>query len=157
MIANARRCPPVPPPNLHGKEGVDGSSPSEGFVLLPAQARLPLSVLTAVWSSGVHRVAVDNVDHECRVGEDPDSIDPVTAGQLKTGNESFVLRFMMISSPSDPLRYLIYIPVLMILQHDSDCCRTRGLTLLSLYSAVGFEDVEPRLRRGILPRLHSWL
>ena len=39
-------------------------------------------------------------------------------------------------------------------QHDSDCCRTRGLTVLSRYSAVGFEDVEPRLRRGILPELH---
>jgi hypothetical protein len=57
-------------------------------------------------------VAVDSVDYECRVGEDPDSIDPVTAGQLKTGNESFVLRFMMVPSPSDPLRYLIYITVL---------------------------------------------
>ena len=31
MIANARRCPPVPPPNLHGKEGVVGSSPTEGL------------------------------------------------------------------------------------------------------------------------------
>jgi len=41
-------------------------------------------------------VAVDSVDDECRVGEDPDSIDPVTAGELKTGNESFVLRFMMV-------------------------------------------------------------
>jgi len=49
-------------------------------------------------------VAVDSVDDECRVGEDPDSIDPVTAGELKTGNESFVLRFMMVFSPSDLLR-----------------------------------------------------
>jgi hypothetical protein len=39
-------------------------------------------------------VAVDSVDYECRVGEDPDSIYPVTAGQLKTGNESLVLRFI---------------------------------------------------------------
>ena len=31
VIANARRCPPVPPLNLHGKQGVDGSSPSEGL------------------------------------------------------------------------------------------------------------------------------
>jgi hypothetical protein len=30
VIASARPCPPVPPTNLHGKEGVDGSSPSEG-------------------------------------------------------------------------------------------------------------------------------
>ena len=49
-------------------------------------------------------VAVDSVDDKCRVGEDPDSIDPVIAGQLKTGNGDPVLRFMMVCSPSDPLR-----------------------------------------------------
>ena len=27
----ARSCAPIPPRNLHGKEGVDGSSPSEGL------------------------------------------------------------------------------------------------------------------------------
>ena len=32
VIASARPCPPVPPQNLHGKEGVDGSSPSEGSI-----------------------------------------------------------------------------------------------------------------------------
>jgi hypothetical protein len=31
MLAGARPCPSVPPLNFHGKEGVDGSSPSEGF------------------------------------------------------------------------------------------------------------------------------
>jgi hypothetical protein len=31
VIASARPCPPVPPQDLHGKEGVDGSSPSEGL------------------------------------------------------------------------------------------------------------------------------
>ena len=36
VIASARPCTPVPPGNLHGKEGVDGSSPSEGFAVLPA-------------------------------------------------------------------------------------------------------------------------
>jgi hypothetical protein len=30
VVASARLCPPVPPLDLHGKEGVDGSSPSEG-------------------------------------------------------------------------------------------------------------------------------
>jgi hypothetical protein len=35
VIASARPCPPVPPHNLHGKEGVDGSSPSEGFAKAP--------------------------------------------------------------------------------------------------------------------------
>jgi hypothetical protein len=33
VIANDRACPRLPPLNLHGKEGVDGSSPSEGFNL----------------------------------------------------------------------------------------------------------------------------
>ena len=31
VLANDRTCTPLPPQNLHGKEGVDGSSPSEGF------------------------------------------------------------------------------------------------------------------------------
>jgi hypothetical protein len=30
VYGDARPCTPVPPQNLHGKEGVDGSSPSEG-------------------------------------------------------------------------------------------------------------------------------
>jgi hypothetical protein len=30
VIADARACTRVPPVNFHGKEGVDGSSPSEG-------------------------------------------------------------------------------------------------------------------------------
>jgi hypothetical protein len=36
--ANVRACTPLPPQNLHGKEGVDGSSPSEGSKI-PAQRR----------------------------------------------------------------------------------------------------------------------
>jgi hypothetical protein len=31
VAVNARACPRFPPQNLHGKEGVDGSSPSEGL------------------------------------------------------------------------------------------------------------------------------
>ena len=31
MLADDRACTPLPPINLHGKEGVDGSSPLEGF------------------------------------------------------------------------------------------------------------------------------
>src|SRR5689334_11328247 len=31
MIASARPYPPVPPQNLHGKEGVDGSSSARGL------------------------------------------------------------------------------------------------------------------------------
>ena len=31
VSANDRACTRLPPQNLHGKEGVDGSSPSEGF------------------------------------------------------------------------------------------------------------------------------
>jgi hypothetical protein len=30
VLANDRTCTPLPPQNLNGKEGVDGSSPSEG-------------------------------------------------------------------------------------------------------------------------------
>jgi hypothetical protein len=30
MLASDRACTPLPPQNFHGKEGVDGSSPSEG-------------------------------------------------------------------------------------------------------------------------------
>ena len=48
--SQTRACPRFPPRNLNGKEGVDGSSPSEGFrnalqkgyvltLLLPVQAR----------------------------------------------------------------------------------------------------------------------
>src|SRR5882724_1265182 len=33
--ANDRPCTPVPSPNFHGKEGVDGSSPSEGSAKAP--------------------------------------------------------------------------------------------------------------------------
>ena len=36
MIGSARPWTPVPLQNLHGKEGVDGSSPSEGFAKMPA-------------------------------------------------------------------------------------------------------------------------
>src|ERR671918_2260689 len=31
VLAMVRACTRVPPQNFHGKEGVDGSSPSEGF------------------------------------------------------------------------------------------------------------------------------
>src|SRR6266498_3167073 len=40
VIASARPCTPVPPQNLHGKEGVDGSSPSEGLTKVSAQRSL---------------------------------------------------------------------------------------------------------------------
>jgi hypothetical protein len=40
MLANDLACTPLPPQNLHGKEGVDGSSPSEGFLEQPATGAL---------------------------------------------------------------------------------------------------------------------
>ena len=43
--------------HLHGKEGVDGSSPSEGFRFAPAQALFPLSRPATVGSCGVHRTS----------------------------------------------------------------------------------------------------
>ena len=40
-----------------GKEGVDGSSPSEGFREAPAQQLLSLSVEETFWSGGVHETS----------------------------------------------------------------------------------------------------
>ena len=37
VTASARPCPPVRPLNLHGKEGVSGSSPEEGSCRSPAK------------------------------------------------------------------------------------------------------------------------
>jgi len=37
VIASARPCPRVPPQNLHGKEGVNDSSPLEGSAKSPAR------------------------------------------------------------------------------------------------------------------------
>ena len=93
-------------------------------------------------------VAVDGVDDECRVEEHPDPINPMTASKLETFDESFVLCFVMIPSPSDSLRYLIDITVLRVFQHHPDRGRTRGLTLFSGYSAVGLQHVEAGLRPG---------
>ena len=40
VAAIARPCPPLPPQNLHGKEGVSGSSPEEGLPKSPANGHL---------------------------------------------------------------------------------------------------------------------
>jgi hypothetical protein len=56
VIASARPCPPVPPGNLHGKEGVDGSSPSEGSAKAPhigafsVEGTCTISSVQWVWS-----------------------------------------------------------------------------------------------------------
>ena len=47
-VADDRTC------TRDGKEGVDGSSPSEGFEVSPAQPLLPLSGLASVAGFGVH-------------------------------------------------------------------------------------------------------
>lgn len=93
-------------------------------------------------------VAVDGVDDERRVEEHPDSINPVATSKLETFDEGFVLCFVMVPSPSDSLRDLIYITVLRVFQHDPDRGLTGGLTSLGGYPAVGFQHVEARLRRG---------
>jgi hypothetical protein len=64
VIASVRPCPPVPPSNLHGKEGVDGSSPSEGFAKAPQIGAFCLAwicrivsvrwLLSPLWSPQVH-------------------------------------------------------------------------------------------------------
>src|SRR5438094_7229724 len=43
VLANDRACTRIPPRNFHGKEGVDGSSPSEGFPKTPANLLFRLS------------------------------------------------------------------------------------------------------------------
>jgi hypothetical protein len=53
--ANALVWTPVPPRN--GKEGVNGSSPLEGFSEAPAQQLLSLSVEATLWSGGVHETS----------------------------------------------------------------------------------------------------
>ena len=45
MISDDRLCPPLPPQNLRGKEGVDGSSPSEGLHKSPANRPTVLSAM----------------------------------------------------------------------------------------------------------------
>jgi hypothetical protein len=42
-VASDRTCTPVTAPIFHGKEGVDGSSPSEGFAEVPANLGVGLS------------------------------------------------------------------------------------------------------------------
>jgi hypothetical protein len=49
--AGARPCPPIPPLNLHGKEGVDGSSPSEGSAKAP-QTGIVVSVVPILLGGG---------------------------------------------------------------------------------------------------------
>src|SRR5262245_20485680 len=46
VLAGDRACVRLPPPNFHGKEGVDGSSPSEGFHAGPAKSHVLLPRVT---------------------------------------------------------------------------------------------------------------
>jgi hypothetical protein len=43
--------------HLHGKEGVDGSSPSEGFAKVAAYRPLPFAIQTMNWMLDVHRTS----------------------------------------------------------------------------------------------------
>jgi hypothetical protein len=52
MIASDRACTPSPPLNFHGKEEVDGSSPSEGFGKTPVNGL----VCCLLWRVGCARV-----------------------------------------------------------------------------------------------------
>jgi hypothetical protein len=42
---------------LYGKEGVDGSSPSEGFAKVAAYRPLPFAIRTMNWMLDVHRTS----------------------------------------------------------------------------------------------------
>ena len=51
------REPQRPASDFDGKEGVDGSSPSEGFRVFPAQPPFPLPALTPEPPLGDHRAS----------------------------------------------------------------------------------------------------
>jgi hypothetical protein len=65
----ARACPPVPPLDLHGKEGVDGSSPSEGSAKAPHDGTFLVGCICTIsnmrqvwsplWSLQVPKAALD--------------------------------------------------------------------------------------------------
>jgi hypothetical protein len=55
------------PLKLDGKEGVDGSSPSEGFEFLPAQMMYPLSLLVVEAFVGVHAASTSVHRGHCQV------------------------------------------------------------------------------------------
>jgi hypothetical protein len=58
VIASARPCPPVPPVNLHGKEGVSGSSPEEGFYKRPANRDIVACSARSRSFAGLDRIRV---------------------------------------------------------------------------------------------------
>ena len=47
-----------PPPNVHGKEGVDGSSPSEGFAEVPASGPVLLPVSATMERRDVNETSI---------------------------------------------------------------------------------------------------
>ena len=64
MIAGTPPCPRVSPLNLHGKEGVDGSSPSEGLRKSPANGWLVLPAMARFRHfAGTRRVHFGNGGH----------------------------------------------------------------------------------------------
>jgi hypothetical protein len=67
VIASAQLCTPVPPPNLHGKEGVEGSSPSEGLYEVPANKdSLSSARATCGYTAGTFLVSATHRDHARR-------------------------------------------------------------------------------------------
>jgi hypothetical protein len=84
------------PIGAHGKEGVDGSSPSEGFRLLPAQRPVPLSISA---STGRPRTSTAGA---FEVVEQADRVLASVAGEVA------VVR----SAAGDQLRYAVVLLVL---------------------------------------------
>jgi hypothetical protein len=72
----------------HGKKEVDGSSPSEGFSVLPAQSSLAFSGVTPTGCFGIHRpsTSVHGVELGCvqRV-EELDRVLAFVAGEVAVG------------------------------------------------------------------------
>jgi hypothetical protein len=65
-----------------GKEGVDGSSPSEGFRLLPAQRRISLSSSAASSPISVHRASTSVHHGRVEVVEQADRVLASIAGEV---------------------------------------------------------------------------
>jgi hypothetical protein len=71
-----------PPFRSHGKEGVDGSSPSEGFRLSPAQRLFPLSCWARFGLFGVHRASTNVHRGRVELVEQPDRVLAAVAGEV---------------------------------------------------------------------------
>jgi len=79
-----RTHPPICRPNTiaNGKEGVDGSSPSEGFALSPAQQAFSLSAKARRGGFSVHRASTNVHRGDAVAVEEADRVLAAVAGEV---------------------------------------------------------------------------